>query len=227
MKSLIFSLLVGVLAVGQNLPNRINVSGDALVEAAPDYAIVRLNLEARDRLLKRARAAHAADVASVRQLATKYKVAPADVQVDFPEIDARGDGFYLRRTMQLTVRDLKSYDAMLFDLYDAAAVTVESVDFRVNNLKKLRDQAREMAVRAAEEKAKNISQVTGRKIGRLLNARVDAGGGTLLRRRGQGSDQRLVSQMTNYTADASGGGAELFRVPITAKVDAEYEIFGN
>ena len=38
---------------------------------------------------------------------------------DFPEIESRGDGFFLRRTIQLTIRDLHSYDAMLFELYDS------------------------------------------------------------------------------------------------------------
>jgi uncharacterized protein YggE len=227
MRYLLSLSLFGALVLGQNLPNRINVSGDALVEAAPDYAIVRLNLEAKDRLLKRARVAQDADIAAVRQTATRYKISGQDIQLDFPEIDSRNDGFYLRRTMQLTVRDLKVYDSMLFDLYDAAAVTVESVEFRVNDLKKFRDQAREAAVLAAQEKATNISQVMGRKLGRVLNVRVDAGGGTLVRRRGQGSDFRGVSQVTNYAADASGGGAEFFRVPVTAKVDAEYEILAT
>ena len=221
---------ISILAIPAAGADRlIRVSGDALVEAKPDYAIVRLNLEARDRLLKRARLTHETDIASVMQVTSKYKIAPSDVVQDFPEIESRGEGFLLRRTIQLTIRDLKSYDAMLFELYDGAAVTVESVEFRVNDLRKLRDQAREMAMRAAEEKVQLMATVLKRRVGRVMDVRVETGGGTLLRRRGQFAqdDNGRIHGAQNVAfpaGDASNTGAELFRVPTTAKVDVEYEI---
>jgi uncharacterized protein YggE len=209
----------------------IRVNGDALVQAKPDYAIVRLNLEARDRLLKRARSMHDTDVASVLQIASKYKIAAADITKDFPEIESRGDGFLLRRTIQLTVRELQNYDPMLFDLYDGAALTVESVEFRVNDLRKLRDQARDMAIRAAEEKAQLMASAMNRRVGRVMDVRVETGGGTLVRRRGQfvqDAMNSLQGAMQNISVAAGestpAAGAELFRVPITAKVDVQYEI---
>jgi uncharacterized protein YggE len=162
---------------GFSSDRQIHITGDALVESKPDYAVVRLNLEARDRLLKRARAAHEADIASVLEVAAKYKVAGADIAQDFPEIESRGDGYFLRRTVQLTVRDLKSYDTMLFDLYDSAAVTVESVEFRVTDLRKLRDRAREMAIRAASDKVQQAAVAMNRRVGRVMDVRVETGAG--------------------------------------------------
>jgi len=223
-------LLISLLAVPLPGSDRlIRVSGDALVEAKPDYAVVRLNLEARDRLLKRARVTHEADITSVLQVTAKYKIAASDIAQDFPEIESRGDGFLLRRTIQLTIRDLRSYDAMLFELYDSAAVTVETVEFRVNDLRKLRDKAREMALLAAEEKVQLMAKTMKRRVGRVMDVRVETGGGTLLRRRGQSaqddSGRMQVAQNMSFSAgDASSTGAALFRVPITAKVDVEYEI---
>jgi uncharacterized protein YggE len=224
-------LLCGAFAVAAAGSERlIRVNGDARVEAKPDYAVVRLNLEARDRLLKRARSTHELDVSSVLKVASRYKIAAADIAQDFPEIESRGDGFLLRRTIQLTVRDLQTYDAMLFDLYDSAAVTVETVEFRVNDLRKLRDQAREMAIRAAEEKVQLMAAAMKRRVGRVMDVRVETGGGTLLRRRGQSvhDDGSRPVQNISVVAGAFGGssgGAELFRVPITANVDVQYEIF--
>jgi uncharacterized protein len=222
-------LLLCVLAIPSAGADRlIRVSGDALVESKPDYAVVRLNLEARDRLLKRARQTHESDIASILQVAAKFKIAAADIAQDFPEIETRPDGFLLRRTIQLTIRDLKGYDAMLFELYDSAAVTVESVEFRVNDLRKLRDQAREMAMKAAEEKVQLMAKVMRRRVGRVMDVRVESGGGILLRRRGQGDPGRvLIAQNSSFSAggdDSTSGGAELFRVPVTAKVDVEFEI---
>ena len=203
----------------------IRVSGDALVESRPDYAVIRLNLEARDRLLKRARLTHESDINSVMAVVAKYKILPSDVAQDFPEIESRADGFLVRRTIQVTMRDLKSYDAMLFDLYDSAAVTVETVEFRVNDLRKLRDQAREMAMQAAEDKVQLMAKSMKRRVGRVMDVRVESGGGVLLRRRGQGDNGRMQMAQNSFSvADSPSAGAELFRVPITAKVDVEYEI---
>lgn len=226
--SLLITILAAIPAAGAD--RLIRVNGDAIVEAKPDYAVVRLNLEARDRLLKRARTAHESDIASVLQVAAKYKIAPADVVQDFPEIESRGDGFFLRRTVQLTIRDLKSYDSLLFDLYDAAAVTVETVEFRLNDLRKLRDQARALAIQAADEKVKLMTQAIKRRVGRVMDIRVETGGGTLLRRRGHTMNEesgrfQIAQNMSVAAGDPNpGAGAELFRVPVTAKVDVEYEI---
>lgn len=232
MRSRAALLLITCLTLpGFGADRLIRVSGDALVESKPDYAVVRLNLEAKDRLLKRARVTHEADIVSVLQVASKYKIAATDIARDFPEIESRGDGFYLRRTVQLTVRDLASYDAMLFELYDSAAVTVESVEFRVKALRELRDRARALAIQAAEDKVQLMAKTMKRRVGRVMDVRVETGGGTLLRRRGQtvqddASRSQVAQNMAFSTGDsnAAGVGSELFRVPVTAKVDVEYEI---
>jgi hypothetical protein len=79
--ALFFSCLLWIPADGAD--RLIRVNGDALVEAKPDYAIIRLNLEARDKLLKRARSTHDIDVASVLRVASTYKIGPADIAQDF------------------------------------------------------------------------------------------------------------------------------------------------
>ena len=154
-----------------------------------------------------------------------------DSAQDFPEIDTRGDGFFVRRTIHLSIRDLKIYDSMLFELYDSAAVTVESVEFRVSDLRKLRDQARELAIRAAEEKVQLTAKAMNRRVGRVMDVRVETVGGILLRRRGQNvqddSGRMQIAQDMSLSAGGAGAsntGSELFRVPVTAKLDVEYEI---
>lgn len=222
------SLLACAILPGQAADRLIRVNGDALVEAKPDYAVIRLNLEAKDRLLRRVRTMHESDLNAVLQVASKYKIPPADIAKDFPEIESRADGFLLRRTVQFTLHDLQSYDEMLFALYDSAAVTIEAVEFRVNNLRTLRDRARTMAVQAAEEKVNMIAAAMKRRVGRVADVRVETGGGVLVRRRGGEQGRSFLAaqnvSLSNGDGDTPGAGAELFRVPITAKVDVEYEI---
>jgi hypothetical protein len=66
-----------------------------------------------------------------------------------------------------------------------------------------------------------------RRVGRVMDVGVETGGGVLVRRRGQSVDnvQRMVAQNVSAAAgDTSSAGAELFRVPVTARVDVDYEI---
>lgn len=72
------------------------------------------------------------------------------------------------RTIQVTMSDLKSYDAMLFDLYASAVGTVEAVKLRVNDLRKLRDQAREIAMQAAEDKVQLMAKAMKRRVGWMV-----------------------------------------------------------
>lgn len=219
--------LCAVLAMAQD--RRIDVEGDALVEVAPDHAILRLNLVSHDRLLKRARAMHSSDVQSVLAVAARYQIASADIAQDFPEIETRSDGFAVRRTVEITLRNLGNFDALLFDLYDNAALTADQVEFLVKDLLKYREQAREMAVKAAEAKANLIVGTMKRRLGRVMHVDVESGGGSLKRGPGRGSDadpmrramQNIVVAGGSATSSSAGG---LLKIPVTAKVRVAYEI---
>ena len=73
-----------------------------------------------------------------------------------------------------------------------------------------------------------VANAMKRRVGRVMDVRVETGGGTLLRRRGQFLQDDAARMQTQNVAfspsDASNTGAELFKVPITANVEVEYEI---
>ena len=82
-------------------------------------------------------------------------------------------------------------------------------------------------MRAAEEKVQLVANAMKRRVGRVMDVRVETGGGTLLRKRGQFLQDDAARMQTQNVAfspsDASNTGAELFKVPITANVEVEYE----
>lgn len=221
-------ILAVLLAGGAVAGSRtIRVAGDATVESVPDYAVVVVSVESRDRMLKRARTTHEADVAAVQQIASRHKIDASSVAKDLPEIETRAEGYTVRRSVQLKVRDLTSFADLLFDLYDGAAITVDSVEFRVNDLRKLRNQARDMALLAAKEKVDLMVAAMERRVGRVMDVRVETGGGHLLRRRGQtvgDSGREGISQMVAVEPGGNTTARGLLRVPVTARVDVEYEI---
>lgn len=210
----------------------IRLSGDAIVLVDPDYAVLRLNLDAKHRLSRRAQAALAADVEAVTQVALRHKIPSSDITIDIPEISNLADGVRVQRTVQLTLRDLKDYEALTYDLYDSAAIVADRVEFHVNDLLKHRNQARAMAMVAAEEKAKLVAAATKRRVGRIMEVQLESGGGSLLRQHGRSVDEDRSSSSNTQNAFFAGGtsgrsatrGADLLRIPVTAKVDVEFEI---
>jgi hypothetical protein len=76
--------------------------------------------------------------------------------------------YELRKSIGITLRDPSKYDELLPELLQAGANRVLGVSFRSSKQRQYRDQAREMAVIAAREKAVAIAEKLGQQIGRAL-----------------------------------------------------------
>jgi hypothetical protein len=68
--------------------------------------------------------------------------------------------------MSVTVRDLSKLDTLLQGLIAAGGNRIDSVEYETSDLRKYRDQARELAVKAAREKAQAMAHALGQEIGK-------------------------------------------------------------
>jgi uncharacterized protein YggE len=68
--------------------------------------------------------------------------------------------------MTITVRDLAKLDTLLESLIKAGGNRIDSIGYETSDLRKYRDQARDMAVKAAREKAGALAKALGQDIGR-------------------------------------------------------------
>ena len=62
-------------------------------------------------------------------------------------------GYFVRRTLVITVRDVGTFETLLSDVLQAGATHVHDIEFHTTELRRHRDAAREMAIKAAREKA--------------------------------------------------------------------------
>jgi uncharacterized protein len=181
MKSVIVALsvlLLAGLAAAQNQDKApakvVRVVGTADVKVVPDRAVIELGVEKQNP--GAAAAKQAADAASRKIIAALQAsgVDAKDIQTTYLSLQpqsyvrkgVRVSYFVAAQTLTVTVRDLPRLDALLESLIKAGGNRIDSIRYETTDLRKYRDQARDLAVKAAREKAGALAGALGQQIGK-------------------------------------------------------------
>ena len=151
----------------------ITVNGEAEVRIMPNEVILRLGVETSDKALSTAKQQNDRIVAKVLALTEQYGIPPEHVQTDYIHIEPRYDnytqrefvGYFVHKTVVITLRDLTRFEDLLSSLLESGVNYVHSIEFRTTDLRKYRDEARELALQAAREKATAMAATLGQKLG--------------------------------------------------------------
>ncbi len=184
-----FALPTGIVAAADPTPttpgakpacdaNRaIHVSGTAMINAAPDRALLQLGVQSnsttvegaqRDnsRAMQRVIAAVQGQGVEAKDIATdQYRIEP--IYEDFDALYIKG--YRIHNSLAVTVRDVSKAGSVLAAALAAGANQVNDVSFYTTELRKYRDQARELAMRAAGEKARALAGAAGAETGCVVN----------------------------------------------------------
>jgi len=106
----------------------------------------------------------------------KQGIADKDIQTDHLSINQRFvpdesrrrqvlDGYTVRNMFAVTLSDPAKVDALISGVLASGVTHLLNVDFQTSELKKHREQARELAVKAAREKAEKMAAALGVKLG--------------------------------------------------------------
>jgi uncharacterized protein YggE len=176
--ALVVCALAGLTAAEDHAPSRfVRVSGTAEVKVVPDRAVIAIGVEKQDPSASAAK--HKEDMAARQILAALAAngIDDKDVQTTYlslrPETSyvkkVRVSYFVAQQTMTITVRDLAKLDSLLEALIKAGGNRIDSIGYETSDLRKYRDQARELAVKAAHEKAEALAKALGQSIGKALS----------------------------------------------------------
>lgn len=163
-------------------PPLITVTGQAEVRVPPDEVLFTLAVENVDKDMLVANNKTDDSVKQILAIARKYDVKPEDVQTsqisvqpkyntDDIEYEARRGvkrvliGYQVSKTVAIRLRDILRFDVMLADILKAGITRLSNLEFRDSQLRKHRDEARRMAIRAAKEKATLLAGEIGQSIG--------------------------------------------------------------
>lgn len=218
--------------VGAQERRIITVTGEAEVRVVPDEAVFTFGIETSNKDIDEAQRENDRRVKDVLALADKLGIERKYVQTNYlsiePRYEDRGEhgserrrefvGYYARRDISITLKNLSLFEELLSRSLKLGVNYVGGAQFRTSELRKHRDQARLMAIRAAKEKAVALAGELGAKIGRPVSISEDGGYGM---RGGRAMMQNAMDE-----APDGGDGSTLApgQMAVNARVTVTFEL---
>jgi uncharacterized protein YggE len=216
---------------------RITVSGEAVVQVRPDRAVVSASVETMDLDVGVAKQRNAEISRKVLAAARECGAADKEIQTDYLSVDQRWDDYYkrqrllgyvVRNHLAITLSDTSRLEELTDRLLAAGAVSLGGVDFQTSELRTHRDRAREMALRAAKEKAERMAAVLGENLGPVLQITESPLPVPSWYR--AGPSQNVTQNVAMNSSAPSGGAGEgsesvaLGKIAIRAGVSVTFEL---
>jgi uncharacterized protein len=162
-------------AANTSEPRVVTATGDAEVRVVPDEVVITLGVETEDQQLDVAKSQNDDIVRRVLERLQGFGVAADHIQTEYIGISPTYDypsyglprlkGYNVQKTIVVTLSDLSKFEDLLSGVLEAGANYVHSVEFRTTELRKYRDQARALAIQAAEEKATALAGELDQELG--------------------------------------------------------------
>jgi uncharacterized protein len=217
----------------------ISVTGEAEVKVAPDLVLITLGLDTVNAQLSEVARLNETKVnrlfASLRQLGIDSK----DIQTDFlhlqPVYEDRDPQlrkflyYQQRTTIQITLRDVSKFDQLIPAVLKSGVEYIDDIEFRSTQLRQHRDQARQLAIAAAKEKAVALTGALNQKIGKPLSISEGGAGfwpsyGRWLGGSRYGSQRGSTQNVTQNLSSSSASSPSGALVPGTIAVRAEVSV---
>ncbi len=183
MKTMVLSAIAVVMmtsAVWSQQPQmfddrpRISVTGEAVVNVTPDKIVLTLGIETWDAEITTARE-KTNDI--LKQTLTALKelgIPDKAIQTDQLSVEPRYNddykkqgfiGFFVRTTLVVTLSDPEKVETLVTKVLQAGVNYIHGIEFQTTEFRKHRDKARELALKAAREKAEMMAGALGESVG--------------------------------------------------------------
>ena len=221
----------------------ITVSGTAEVLIAPDEVVCSLNVIKTNKDLQTAKRLNDESVGKILELTRRFSVSPQNVQTTQISVDMKyesirdpktrifsdnGDeigrrifrGYEVSKTVTVKLTDLSRFDAFFAEVLQTGVSSVNSVRFETSKLREHKDKAREMAMKAAKEKATSMAAAVGQNIGRAIRITEGNLGGQPLMNYGANSNATGATGLFTESLVTFAPGA----IKIEAQVTVSFQL---
>ncbi|MFA5008641.1 MAG: SIMPL domain-containing protein [Candidatus Omnitrophota bacterium] len=153
----------------------ITVTGEGEVKVIPDEVVLTLGVETSNTDLNAAKNENDQKVQKIISAAKELGIPDKYIQTDYINIEPRYKhewknrdfiGYFVRKKISITLKEVSKFEALLSSVLNLGANFVLGVDFRTTELRKYRDQARSMALKAAQGKANALGGQLGQVVGK-------------------------------------------------------------
>ena len=210
----------------------ITVTGQAEIMVVPDEVAFSLRVVTMEKDLPTAQARNDQVVKSLLALARQYQIPPTKVQTGYINVSQRFSdeevtkkppvflGYTVTKSVGIILQDVSKAENLLADIFKSGVSTIDNVSFRTSQLRKHKDQARAMAIKAAQEKAIALTKEIGQSIGKAYSITEDAPTYAY-------AQNRSISNFSGSAGEESSSEEStiaLGQISITARVTVSFEL---
>lgn len=156
----------------------ITITGDGKVKAIPDVATVSVGLSTEKKTVPEAQKENTDKFNRLLDEMKKYDIKKEDLQTTDYRINPVYDytpnkgstirGYEVYQSVRVKVKNLDKLGDILTAAGQGGANQVSGVSFAVDDPEKLKQEARELALQNAQDKAKSLAKISGVKLGRIV-----------------------------------------------------------
>lgn len=214
----------------------IQVSGSATVKVIPDLVTIQLgvtsNAATPQGVYDQNTAAMKRTVAAIRALGVADKDISTDYYIiqpvyqNYESLDIKG--YRIHNTLIVNLKDVSKVSQVLTAALSAGANEVVDVQFKTSQLRKYRDQARDLAVKAAQEKARDLAGAANAQPGCVLS--IDENSWSYYGYPWQSARYQAMSQNVMQNASSSDqppsedGPISLGQIAVQAEVQVRFSL---
>ena len=228
-------LILPVTAHRLDASSQLPVSGEAVVLVIPDQVVVTLGIEIRQPKLAEAQAQFDEAAKRVNAAFKELGIAPEHVRTACLEIAPYyhenstkerlvPEYYRINRTITVTLSDITRIDTVVSSALTAGATHVIDVDFRTTELRKHRDEARRLAVRAARDKATLLAGELDLKVTKAVSLDEGSYGWYAYNPYRSGGRQNQYQSQNTYGAGAGGVTGDTLVPPGQIAVSASVRV---
>ena len=160
----------------------VNVNGEGKVKTEPDQALITISVESKGNNAQDVKKENDKKMDAVLKLIKKEGIPKEDVQTQRVSLNPNYDyekkkNYYLAtQTIQILLKDLSKYDALMEGTVDAGINQINNVEFKSSKLIQLQSDARKLAIKDAKTKAEDFVSVLGQKVGKAITISDNSAG---------------------------------------------------
>ena len=211
----------------------IQVSGSAVVKVVPDLVTIQLGVTSNAATPQGVYDQNTAAMKKVTAAVRALGVADKDVSTDYYLIRPLYDdydsltikGYRINNTVIVNLKDVSKVSQVLAAALSAGANEVVDVQFKTSQLRQHRDAARELAMKAAQEKARDLAGAANAQPGCLLSIDENSWSyyGNPWSGRYQSQTQNVMQNASNSDQPPSDDGPiSLGQIAVQAEVQVRF-----
>jgi hypothetical protein len=229
-----FLLLLGVTAFAQDIrgsapaPNSVSVGAEGEFEAAPDTAVITCSLSAQENTSQQAFQSASRLAEQMRQALRKTGIDPKTVELSqyslYPVLDYKNPkqkvvAYRVGTTVTIKLKDFSKVGPVTESLAGLDGITGQNMNYQLEDMDSAKAKAIENAYGRARSYAETLAKASGKQLGTLTSAAVDAQEPIPIR--------PIMRSMQMAVAGAAPAPTEEFeasRIKITAHVNAVFAL---